>query len=141
MKPCDGKTSTPALRLGVVLVSATVRRADIMAHFDKAKVADEGALFQMGTRIGNPLASVAGVTTHEILARNGAYEALRARGASLMASIYTSVSLGRCHQILGEPSYSTCTLRTVKSAVIAMGYAPAPSGTRAGMRCCVKRYP
>lgn len=65
-------------------LSAVAGRADIMAHFDKAKVGDEGFLMQVGTLSGNPVASVAGLATLEVLSRPGAYEKVFALGRSLM---------------------------------------------------------
>lgn len=85
-------------------LAAIVGRADIMAHFDKSKVGDAGFLFQVGTLSGNPIASVAGLKTLEILARPGTYEALRAKGERIMAAISGNLSrVGVAHQIVGEP--------------------------------------
>jgi glutamate-1-semialdehyde 2,1-aminomutase len=41
-------------------LAAIAGRADIMAHFDKAKVGQDGFLMQLGTLSGNPVAAVAG---------------------------------------------------------------------------------
>jgi len=65
-------------------LSALAGRADIMAHFDKAKVGDEGFLMQVGTLSGNPVASVAGLATLDVLSRPGTYEKVFALGQSLM---------------------------------------------------------
>src|SRR2546421_1955493 len=45
--------------------------AAIMAHFDQAKVGDDGFLKQIGTLSGNPVAAVAGLASLEILKRPG----------------------------------------------------------------------
>ena len=55
-------------------LAAITGRADIMAHFDKAKVGDDAFLMQIGTLSGNPVAAAAGLATLEILRRPGAYE-------------------------------------------------------------------
>jgi glutamate-1-semialdehyde 2,1-aminomutase len=39
-------------------LAAIAGRADIMAHFDKAKVGQDGFLMQLGTLSGNPVAAV-----------------------------------------------------------------------------------
>ena len=56
----------------------------IMAHFDKGLVGPEGFTFQVGTLSGNPIASVAGLKTMEILRRPGAYDRIKANGRSMM---------------------------------------------------------
>ena len=48
--------------------------AEIMQHFDKAIVGADKWLMQLGTLSGNPVASVAGIKTMEILRRPGQYE-------------------------------------------------------------------
>jgi glutamate-1-semialdehyde 2,1-aminomutase len=65
-------------------LAAIAGRADIMAHFDKAAVGDDGYLMQVGTLSGNPIAAVAGLKTLEILRRPGAYERIFANGRALM---------------------------------------------------------
>ena len=50
-------------------LAAIAGRADIMAHFDKAIVGDDGFLMQVGTLSGNPVAAAAGLATLEILRR------------------------------------------------------------------------
>jgi glutamate-1-semialdehyde 2,1-aminomutase len=61
-------------------LAATVGRADIMAHFDKAAVGESGWLMQLGTLSGNPVAAAAGLKSLEILRRDGQYARLRALG-------------------------------------------------------------
>ena len=41
-------------------LAAIAGRAEIMAHFDKGKVGDDGFLMQIGTLSGNPVAAAAG---------------------------------------------------------------------------------
>ncbi|MBO9425718.1 aminotransferase class III-fold pyridoxal phosphate-dependent enzyme [Labrenzia sp. R4_1] len=85
-------------------LAAIAGRSEIMAHFDKAVVGDKSFTFQVGTLSGNPVASVAGLKTLEILRRPGAYEELKANGERLMQSYATHLSAaGVPHQIVGEP--------------------------------------
>lgn len=59
---------------------------DVMAHFDKDRVGEDGFTFQIGTLSGNPVAAVAGLKTMEILRRPGAYDRIRANGQRMMAT-------------------------------------------------------
>ncbi|HWK47815.1 MAG TPA: aspartate aminotransferase family protein [Stellaceae bacterium] len=68
-------------------LAAIAGRADIMAHFDRAQVGDDGFLMQVGTLSGNPVAAAAGLATLAILRRDGAYEQLFATGRELMAEL------------------------------------------------------
>lgn len=86
-------------------LAAIAGKADIMAHFDKAKVGADGFLMQLGTLSGNPVAAVAGMKTMEILRRPGQYDKLRMLGKTLMTVI--SEHLGKAgfdHQIVGDPT-------------------------------------
>ena len=75
-----------------------------MRHFDKAAVGEEGFTFQIGTLSGNPLASVAGLKTLEVLRRPGSYETLYAHGERLMAAMSDPLTAhGIAHQIVGAP--------------------------------------
>ncbi|MGV2977333.1 aspartate aminotransferase family protein [Roseibium alexandrii] len=85
-------------------LAAIAGRSEIMAHFDKAVVGEKSFTFQIGTLSGNPVASVAGLKTLEILRRPGAYEELKAHGERLMQSYVAHLSAaGVPHQIVGEP--------------------------------------
>jgi glutamate-1-semialdehyde 2,1-aminomutase len=85
-------------------LAAVAGRADIMAHFDRALVGDDGFLMQVGTLSGNPVAAVAGLKTLEILRRPGAYETVFATGRMLMDGLAEQVArAGIPGQILGEP--------------------------------------
>ena len=84
-------------------LAAIAGRADIMKHFDKAAVPEDRALVQIGTLSGNPVASVAGLATMEILKRPGAYEQLWKTGNTLkdgLARILKEARLGA--QVIGE---------------------------------------
>jgi glutamate-1-semialdehyde 2,1-aminomutase len=85
-------------------LAAISGRADIMAHFDKAKVGDDAFLMQIGTLSGNPVAAAAGLATLEILRRPGAYEQIHATGRELMASLSERLrDAGIAAQVIGEP--------------------------------------
>lgn len=76
----------------------------IMAHFDKAKVADVDFMILMGTLNGNPVAATAGLKALEILRRPGAYDRLRDNGRSVMAAYAESLSaIGVAHEVVGDP--------------------------------------
>lgn len=78
---------------------------DIMAHFDKALVGPDKWLMQLGTLSGNPVASVAGLKTMEVLARPGQYDILRATGQRLMDLHSATLSRhGIAHQLCGDPT-------------------------------------
>ena len=86
-------------------LAAIASSAEIMAHFDKASVGAEGWLMQLGTLSGNPVASVAGLKTLEILRRPGTYEKLYDLGETIMGMIETHCDeAGIAHQIVGQPT-------------------------------------
>ena len=77
--------------------------AEIMQHFDKAVVGGDKWLMQLGTLSGNPVASVAGLKTMEILRRPGQYETLRRTGKRLQdMQSERLVNAGIAHQIVGD---------------------------------------
>jgi glutamate-1-semialdehyde 2,1-aminomutase len=83
--------------------AAIAGKEEIMAHFDKAKVAPEKWLMQMGTLSGNPLAAVAGLKTLEILRRPGQYEKLFEIGRRVQSALTEHLyAAGVPHQIIGE---------------------------------------
>ena len=85
-------------------LAAIAGRADIMAHFDRSTVGDEGFLMQIGTLSGNPVAAAAGLATLEILRRPGAYERLFATGRELMGTLAELLKgKGLAGQVTGEP--------------------------------------
>ena len=85
-------------------LAAIAGRAEIMAHFDKAKVGDENFLVQIGTLSGNPVAAAAGLATMAILKRPGAYQQLHATGRELMGVLGELLKqAGIVAQISGEP--------------------------------------
>lgn len=85
-------------------LAAVAGRADIMAQFDRAKVGDDRFLPQIGTLSGNPVASVAGLTTLSVLKRPGTYEKAFATGRTLMQGLAQAVrDAGLPAQVIGEP--------------------------------------
>jgi len=85
-------------------LAAIAGRAEIMRHFDRDRVGDEGFLMQVGTLSGNPVAAAAGLATLEILRRPGAYEGLFATGRELMSTLAELLDRnGLTAQVTGEP--------------------------------------
>ncbi len=86
-------------------LAALAASAEIMAHFDKSKVGAEGWLMQLGTLSGNPVAAAAGLKTMEVLAREGAYDRLRALGRRLQAMQSDALTAaGIAHRVVGDPT-------------------------------------
>ena len=89
---------------GGMPLAAIAGREEIMRHFDKSAVGAEGFTFQIGTLSGNPLASVAGLKTLEVLKRPGSYETLYSHGERLMAAMSDPLTAhGIAHRIVGAP--------------------------------------
>jgi glutamate-1-semialdehyde 2,1-aminomutase len=85
-------------------LAAIAGRAEIMAHFDQAKVGAERFMPQIGTLSGNPVAAVAGLATLGILKRPGAYERIFATGRALQHGLAQALkAAGHPALILGEP--------------------------------------
>jgi glutamate-1-semialdehyde 2,1-aminomutase len=85
-------------------LAAIAGRADMMAHFDKSLVGEEGFLMQIGTLSGNPIAAVAGLATLDILKRPGAYERIFATGRALMEALSELLKrAGLSAQVIGVP--------------------------------------
>ncbi len=85
-------------------LAAIAGRAEIMAHFDRGAVGDEGFLMQIGTLSGNPVAAAAGLATLDILRRPGAYDSLFATGRELMRNLDGLLKdAGIPAQVIGEP--------------------------------------
>lgn len=90
---------------GGLPLAAITGREEVMRHFDKAAVGEDGFTFQTGTLSGNPLASIAGLKTLEILRRPGSYERLNDLGTRLMRAISDPLSAHNIpHQIVGDPT-------------------------------------
>jgi glutamate-1-semialdehyde 2,1-aminomutase len=90
---------------GGLPLAAIAGKTDIMNHFDKKIVGAEKFTFQVGTLSGNPLASVAGLKTMEILRREGSYEKIRQNGTRIMKSLSQSLERNNINfQIVGDPT-------------------------------------
>lgn len=90
---------------GGYAVAAVTGRAEIMAHFDRSLVGDEGFLTQIGTLSGNPVGSVAGLATLNVLKRPGTYDRIFATGRQLMAELSEQIKRsGLPAQVVGEPA-------------------------------------
>jgi glutamate-1-semialdehyde 2,1-aminomutase len=77
----------------------------VMAHFDKERVGEDGYTFQIGTLSGNPVASVAGLATMEILHRPGFYDRIQATGRTIMQALEQDFArVGIPAQVIGHPS-------------------------------------
>jgi glutamate-1-semialdehyde 2,1-aminomutase len=89
---------------GGFALAAIAGRADIMAHFDRITMNDEDFIFQVGTLSGNPVASVAGLATLEVLKQPGTYEKVFATGRELMGTLQELLNRsGFKAQVIGEP--------------------------------------
>ncbi len=85
-------------------LAAIAGRAEIMAHFDKAAVAADTFMPQIGTLSGNPVAAAAGLATLEILRRPGAYEGLFQTGTTLMEGLQRMLTDAAIPaRVIGEP--------------------------------------
>ena len=84
-------------------LAAIIGRKDIMAHFDKDSVGEQGRLMQLGTLSGNPIAAEAELKSLEILRRIGAYEMLRQNGETVMSHVHDTLGpTGIHYQIVGD---------------------------------------
>ena len=84
-------------------LAALGAKKEIMKHFDKEVVGSDKWLMQLGTLSGNPIASVAGLKTMEILRRPGQYNKLREIGKTLQ-EIQSKIfrEQGIPYQIVGD---------------------------------------
>ncbi|MSO76306.1 MAG: aminotransferase class III-fold pyridoxal phosphate-dependent enzyme [Alphaproteobacteria bacterium] len=86
-------------------LAAVAGREEIMVHFDRAKVGDEGFLMQVGTLSGNPIAAAAGLATLNILKRPGTYEGVYGTGQALMDGFRKILKdSGIKAQVVGQPT-------------------------------------
>lgn len=86
-------------------LAAVAGRKEILDHFDKSIVGSGRWLMMLGTLSGNPIASIAGLKTMEILRREGTYEQLKANGERLMDTFKTHLNrVAIPHRIVGHPT-------------------------------------
>ncbi len=86
-------------------LAAIAGKKDIMAHFDKSIVGNGKWLMMMGTLSGNPIASIAGLKTLEILRRPDSYAELYSYGERIIG-IYSQhlEASGLPYQVVGHPT-------------------------------------
>lgn len=85
-------------------LAAIAGRDELMAHFDKERVAEDAFAPQIGTLSGNPVAAVAGLATLDVLRQPGVYEQVFATGRRLMAGLESALTgAGFAVRIVGEP--------------------------------------
>ncbi len=85
-------------------LAAVAGRGEYMAHFDKAAVAQDEYMTQIGTLSGNPVAAAAGLATLKVLREPGAYERLFANGRALMEGLTDLFAkTGTPAQVVGVP--------------------------------------
>ena len=85
-------------------LAAIAGKTEIMRHFDKAAVGEEGFTVQIGTLSGNPVASAAGLATMRILKEPGSYDKIFATGRALMDGISERLRAAKIPaQVIGEP--------------------------------------
>ena len=90
---------------GGFALAAIAGSDEVMAHFDKDRVGEAGFTFQIGTLSGNPVASVAGMATMEILRRPGAYEKIEATGRTIMKALEENFArVGIPARVVGVPA-------------------------------------
>ncbi len=85
-------------------LAAVAARQEIMAHFDRNSVGEDGFMPQVGTLSGNPVAAVAGLATLEVLRRPGSYEKLFRTGRQLMDGMRDALAgAGLKARVIGVP--------------------------------------
>jgi len=86
-------------------LAAIAGREEIMRHFDKNIIGAGNWLMMVGTLSGNPVASVAGLKTLEILRREGTYDKLRKNGETVMGMLTRHLhNVGIPHRVVGHPT-------------------------------------
>lgn len=86
-----------------VPLAAVAGRTDLMRLFDKSQAGAQW-LMQVGTLSGNPLASVAGLATLEVLSRPGTYEVMHDYGQCIQQMLHDALApTGIPFQIVGDP--------------------------------------
>jgi glutamate-1-semialdehyde 2,1-aminomutase len=89
---------------GGFALAAVAGSDEYMRHFDRNAVAPEDFAVQIGTLSGNPVASVAGLATLNVLRQPGAYETIFETGRTLMNGLTGLLDkAGIPAQVIGEP--------------------------------------
>jgi len=85
-------------------LAAIAGSAEIMAHFDRNAVGDDGFMPQVGTLSGNPIAAAAGLATLEVLHEPGVYDHLFNTGRTLMEGLRAALDeAGVTARVTGVP--------------------------------------
>jgi len=85
-------------------LAAIAGREELMAHFDRTMVAEDGFTPQIGTLSGNPVAAVAGLATLQVLREPDAYDRLFATGQQLMTGLADALQkVAVPARVIGEP--------------------------------------
>jgi glutamate-1-semialdehyde 2,1-aminomutase len=84
-------------------LTAVAGREELMAHFDPSTAGTGAFVPQIGTLSGNPLAAVAGLSTLQVLRREGTYERLFATGRQVKDALQRLLDEAEIPaQVLGE---------------------------------------
>jgi glutamate-1-semialdehyde 2,1-aminomutase len=84
-------------------LAAVAGRADIMALFDRKRVATDRFVPMVGTFSGNPVAAAAGIATLKVLKRPGTYERFVQTGRRLMYGLAERFERAGIHvKVVGE---------------------------------------
>ena len=88
---------------GGLPLAAVAGRTEIMRLFDKSQAGAQW-LMQVGTLSGNPLASVAGLATLEVLSRSGTYAVMVEYGVRIQQMLREALApTGIPFQLVGDP--------------------------------------
>ena len=86
-------------------LAAVAGKEEIMRHFDKGNIGTGDWLMMVGTLSGNPVASVAGLKTLEILRREGAYAKLHNNGKTIIGMLNRHLDAAAVpHRVVGHPT-------------------------------------
>lgn len=89
---------------GGFALAAVCGRADIMDYYDPTAVESDDFVPMIGTLSGNPIASVAGLATLQVLREPGQYDKLFASGRRLMTAVHEALGQHEIpHHLSGEP--------------------------------------
>ena len=120
---------------GGLPLAAVAGRADLMRLFDNQAGAQW--LMQVGTLSGNPLASVAGLATLEVLSRPGTYEVMHDYGQRIQQMLHDALApTGIPFQIVGDPMLFDVVFAGHRSAITAIPLPPTRPRKALSIACC-----
>lgn len=86
-------------------LAAVAGSNEIMSHFDQSIVGKDKWLMQVGTLSGNPIASVAGLKTMEVLRREGMFDKIINCGKEIMNCLSENLTKTSIpHKVVGDPT-------------------------------------